>query len=189
MQVPRRLRPEYESQIANADKSSKNNPQLIDYSKQALEKVKIIGQMKSRNAKWWASFFQWTNTIISVWIILADSLIFIMELLDKCQNIGIIITTASIAIAKTFHSMFQVGNRGSYFKYIFIRFNSMLDDIEEAKLFLRSSNERILFSRHIKEEIDRLDMEMYKLTAGPEMITTTIDGNVEYDYKKASNLV
>lgn len=191
MSLPRRLREDYDrntikTQIKKADPTT---PQVVDYSRQALNRAKQIGLQKSKSAKWWADFFRYMNVFISVWIVMAAGTIFVLELMDDCQNIGKLILTGTIVVFKTCHGMFQIGNRGSFFKYIYIRLNSMLEDIEEAKLFLRNSNEIILFSRHIREEMDKLDIEMYKLTSGPEMVTTTIDGNVEYDFKKASDLV
>ena len=186
---PRRLRSEYNQSIQKNMESSPNTPEITDYGQQVLNKVQLLGTKKAGNAKKLASFFQYMNIGISIWIVAAAAIIFALELLDDCQNIKIVIATSTIMVAKTCHAMFQIGNRGSYFKYIYIRFNRMLMDIDEARLFLRTPNEIILFSRHIREEIDKLDIEMYQLTSGPSMITTTIDGNVDYDIGKAAELV
>lgn len=170
--VPRRLR-------QKSDQIQIPKISDIEKARQSLNNVEILGIKKSKSALKLSNFFRILNIVLSISIIVGSSIILATEMIDPETNYIIVITTGLVMIIKTSQAMFQTGSKGIYFKYINIRMNSLVDSIREAGDYLSSPSEIYLFSSHVKNEINKLDVEMYKLTSGPESISID-NGDIQF---------
>lgn len=148
------------------------------YGHDELNLITDMVTKKTRKSTKLANLFRSLNILVSIFIIIFACIIFVMSYSNVCNNETVSLASGSIIALKTFHEMFKLSSRGIYFKYVTIRLRTIMNSVREARIYLRTGKELIFFANHISNEINQLDLEMYRMTNGPESIRVDIDGNV-----------
>nr|QBK90528.1 MAG: hypothetical protein LCPAC104_00240 [Pithovirus LCPAC104] len=127
-----------------------------------------------------ANFFRLANIFVTIAVVAIAITIGIIASLSESISNSITILSFSIVGLKSTYEMFKLGTRGIYLKYVVIRFENIINNIQGAKFIFKNDNEFMHFNNSIREEISNLDLEIFKLHSGPDSINIDFEGNVNF---------
>ena len=150
-----------------------STPPMTDEAKYGYEQINNIikcCEQKSTDARCKANTFRIFNIGISLLIIICGVLATAILAMSDSEDYITIALTAIITLVQTIHEIFRIGQRGVYYKYASIRLRSLLRLVREDVFKLSSGLEMIRYAHRIQKEIDDLDLNMFKLSYGPESV-------------------
>ncbi len=96
---------------------------------------------------------------------------------DDYANKFVIWGCFAIAIIKGVYDLFGLNQRGINYQYASHQFKDKLRKSREAMMFLDNGDEMFHYAQHVREEIDDIELNLFKTSYGPENIS--FDGNME----------
>lgn len=119
-----------------------------------------------------ATIFKLLNMTGSILVILISTSIGAYEALQSDKNIPVIVTSFFIAALKLVYQYFGIGKKGIYYKGLSLRLKRMSSDAVRGAKHLHSSSEMEDLTNILESQMDKLDMDSYKVE---------YQGEVEYD--------
>ena len=75
------------------------------------------------------------------------------------------------------YDLFGLGQRGISYQYVSYQLREKLRKSREAMMFINSGDEMFHYAQHVREEIDGIEMNLFKASYGPENVN--FEANME----------
>ncbi len=170
------------SLLVNQSEKSKKKKEY-EFGKKLFDELYDDLKQKSKAHACKATFFRFLNIIASLIIVIFGAGIGLISALTG-GHLFITFGGFIIAIIKGIYDVLQLDHRGIYFKNVNINFRAMIRDFNEKILELRTGRDMVLYVNHIREQMAKIDLDLYKKTYGPENIQYDGDGNVNIEHRK-----
>ena len=172
----RKLRDSYSESESEWSVNSEARVSMKQGRKEILE---VIGDLakKSKNNSYFADLHRGCNYVVSAIIIFGSALVGVALAFDDYQNKFVIWGCFAIAIIKGIYDLFGLNQRGINYQYASHQFKDKLRKSREAMMFLDNGDEMFHYAQHVREEIDNIELDLFKTSYGPENIS--FEGNME----------
>src|SRR5665811_1989744 len=98
------------------------------------------------------------------------SLIGVWLALDDYENKFVIYGSFTISFIKGLYDLFGLGQRGISYFNAYNQLREKLRKTREALMFLDDGDEMFHYAMHVREEIDEIEFNIYKMSYGPESL-------------------
>lgn len=117
-----------------------------------------------------ANLYRFLSIILSITFILLTAISSVTILVSSKMKYVVAVMCAVAAVIKTLYEAFKIGDRGIFFKYASIQLKNIVWSAKEAMLYLNDWAETYRFINHIRREIDRLDLTVFRMSYGPDSL-------------------
>lgn len=146
--------------------------------KEILEVISDLARKSKKNSHF-ADIHRCFNYVVSAIIIFGSGLVGVALAFDDYENKYVIWASFAISIIKGIYDLFSLNQRGINYQYASHQLREKLRKSREAMMFLDNGDEMFHYAQHVREEIDNIELDLFKTSYGPENIS--FDGNMEVD--------
>ena len=139
-----------------------------------IELIEEAG-VKAYEAQCRANLYRFLSIILSISFILLTALGSVMISISCKLQYVVAGMCAAAAIIKTLYEAFKIGERGTFFKIASIQLKNINWSAKEGLLYLNDWDETYRFINHIRREIDRIDLTIFRESYGPVTLPESSD--------------
>ncbi len=126
-----------------------------------------------------AAIFKLLNMLGSILVILIATSIGAYEALQDDKNVPVIVTSFFIAALKTVYQYLGIGKKGIYYKGVSLRLKGMSIDAVHGTRRLHTTEEIEDLTNILRGQMDKLDMDSYKVEYQGEVKYNQETGDLE----------
>lgn len=156
---------------------SEEDEELIKYTNELFLSIIEQCRNKSKGAIYKANTYRFFNITGSLWVILVGC---IMGTVLVTTDIDPYITASlsfSISIVQAIMEIFRIGQRGIYFKQMSLKVKHILRTAHENLISGSSPKEMLTFGNQLQQQLDDLELNMFKMSYGPNINNNTNQNN------------